>query len=123
MLVSAYFVDQLNQMYNFNMFNYKSLVHDKAQNIIETISELGISFFSIYILFNFNLQDAIIKFVLILFSIFYFIDGTCSLLIALNINDTGNSIRNFNKEIFYIEYLITKICTICLFYILYSTLF
>jgi hypothetical protein len=123
LLVSAYLIDQLNQFYNFNIFNFANFIGYQGQNILETIFELGISFFSLYILFNFNIQNVLIKFILILFSIFYFLDGIASLMLFVNVNGSRKTVSAINKDIFMTEFFVTKIGTIALFYILYSTLF
>jgi hypothetical protein len=123
LLVSAYLIDQLNQFYNFNILNFADFIGYQGQNILETIFELGISFFSLYILFNFNIQNVLIKFILILFSIFYFLDGIASLMLFVNVNGSRKIVTAINKDIFMTEFFVTKIGTIALFYILYSTLF
>ena len=123
LLVSAYLVDQLNQAYNFDMFNYRKIIGYQGHNLIETITELGLSFFSLYILFNFSIQNVLIKFILILFSIFYFLDGIASLMLFVNVNGSRKIVMTINKDIFMTELIITKIGTIALFYILYNTLF
>jgi hypothetical protein len=123
LLVAAYFSDQLNQFYNFNILGFQNVISKSSKDLIETIVELGISFFSFYILFNFNIEPIVIRFVLLLFSIFYLINGLASLLLFTNIGGYRNAVSKINYEIFITEYLITKIGSITLFYLLYKTLF
>jgi len=123
LLVSAYLSDQINQFYNFNILNFNNLIGLETQNLVESVTELGLSFFSAYILFNFNIQFIILRFFLILFSVFYFIDGFASFMLFTNIVGNKKSIEIINKDIFLVEFFITKISTLGLFVLLYTTIF
>ena len=123
LLVASYLSDQLNQFYNFNIFGFNNLIGFKTQSLIETVTELGLSFFSSYILFNFNIQFILLRFFLILFSVFYFIDGLASFILFTNIGGNRKAIEAVNKDIFITEFIITKFSTLGLFVLLYTTIF
>jgi hypothetical protein len=123
LLVAAYFSDQLNQFYNFNILGFKNIISKSSKDFIESIVELGVSAFSFYILFNFNIEPIVIRFILLLFSIFYLINGLASLLLFTNIGGYRNVVSKINYEIFITEYIITKIGSLTLFFLLYKTLF
>jgi len=123
LLVSAYLSDHINQFYNLNILNFNNLIGLETQNLVESVTELGLSFFSAYILFNFNIQFIILRFFLILFSVFYFIDGFASFMLFTNIGGNKKSIEIINKDIFLVEFFITKISTLGLFVLLYTTIF
>jgi hypothetical protein len=123
LLVAAYLSDQINQFYNFNIYNFNNLIGSETQNLVESVTELGLSFFSSYILFNFNIQFILLRFFLILFSVFYFIDGFASFILFTNIGGNRKAFEIINKDIFLAEFFITKISTLGLFVLLYTTTF
>jgi hypothetical protein len=121
LLVTAYFSDQINQFYRFNLLNYKSFVSGNIQRLIETVLQASISLFSIYILLYFNIQSIFLRFLLILFSVFYFVDSIASFFLL--IYGDNKIVHMVNEQIFIAEFFTTKICTLSLFYILFKTLF
>jgi len=123
LLVAAYFSDQVNQFYNFNILGFKNIISKSTKDLLESIVEIGVSVFSLYILLNFNIEPIVIRFVLLLFSIFYLINGSVSFLLFTNIGGYRNAVSKINYEIFITEYIITKIGSLTLFFLLYKTLF
>lgn len=121
LLVLSYIFDQVNQAYRLNWFNYKKIVGMHLQNLIEFLLEFSLSIFSLYILLTFDIKQILLRFFLILFSIFYSLNGILSLLLMFNQNN--NKIFNINEDVFYAEFLFTKMFVIALFYIIYSIFF
>jgi len=123
LLVSAYVLDQVNQFYQFDLFNFKKMVGYQGHNLFEMVTEFGLASFALYILFNFSIQSALVKFILILFSIFYSVDAIASTILFMDADEKKASVNALDNDIFLSEFLVTKVCTIALYIILYNTLF
>ena len=120
LLVASYIGDQINQIYRLNLFNYRNTVSPTFQNLVESLIELSLSGFSIYILCNINV-NLFTRLFLIFFALFYLANGSLSLIL---ISDKNNKhINSLNEQVIYCEFVLTKIFTIGLFYVLYVTCF
>ena len=120
LLVASYIGDQINQIYRLNLFNYRNTVSPTFQNLVESLIELSLSGFSIYILCNINV-NLFTRLFLIFFALFYLANGSLSLIL---ISDKNNKhINSLNEQVIYCEFMLTKIFTIGLFYVLYVTCF
>jgi len=121
LLSAAYFFDQINQAFRLNFLDYRKLVGDDIHNLVEFISECSLSFFAIYILINFDIKSILIRLFLLTFSVFYFLNGLMSLLLMFY--SKSRSLYNINEQVFFIEFLFTKIFVFILFYFLYTIIF
>ena len=121
LLVFSYLADQLNQMYRLNIFTYKNIVSKSFQDLIECLTELSLSFYAMYILFTHNISSTGVYLFLIFYSLFYLGNGILSAVLVLDKNN--KHIHSLNEEVFHCEFVLTKVFTITLFYVLYNTFF
>ena len=121
LLAVSYFFDQINQAFRLNFLDYRKLVGDDIHNLVEFISECSLSFFAIYILINFDIKSILIRLFLLTFSVFYFLNGLMSLLLMFY--SKSRNLYNINEQIFFIEFLSTKLFVFILFYFLYTIIF
>jgi hypothetical protein len=121
LLAIAYFFDQINQAFRLNFLDYRKLVGDDIHNLVEFISECSLSLFSIYILINFDIKSILIRLFLLTFSVFYFLNGLMSLLLMFY--SKNRTLYNINEQVFFIEFLFTKVFVFILFYFLYTIIF
>ena len=121
LLVIAWVVNQVNQHYRFNLLGHNRIVSEDTQNFFESIAEISLSSFSAYILLNFDIDNIFLKAFIVLFSLFYFLDGLLSTILILYKNN--KNIMKLNEDFFYMEYYLTKFFTFGLFLSIYETIF
>jgi hypothetical protein len=121
LLVIAWLVNQVNQHYRFNLVGHNRIVSEDTQNFFESITEISLSSFSAYILLNFDIENIFLKAFIVLFSLFYFLDGMLSTILILYKNNKNITI--LNEDFFYMEYYLTKFFTFGLFLTIYETIF
>ena len=90
-------------------------------NTFEAIAEISLSVFSAYILYTFNIDSTLLKFFVVIFGIFYFIDGSTSTILLFDQNN--KTVNKLNESLFYHEYHFTKFFTFGLLFLIYDTIF
>lgn len=121
LLLLAWSVNQVNQAYRFELNYYGYFISDNIHNSFEAIAEISLSVFSAYILYTFNIDSILLKLFVVIFGIFYFIDGCTSTILLFDQNN--KTVNNINKSLFYHEYHFTKFFTFVLLYLIYETIF
>ena len=121
LLFLAWVVNQLNLAYRFDLTQYNNIISNKTEEFIEAFSELSLSTFAAYILYTFTIENKFLKFFIVFFTIFYFIDGILSTVIVFDPNNkTANKI---NETFFKVEYHFTRFVTFGLLFTIYETIF
>jgi len=121
LLLLAWCVNQVNQVYRFETLHYGKFISDDAHNLFEAVAEISLAGFSAYILASFNIDNIFLNIFLVIFGIFYIVDGFTSTILLFDKNN--KTVGNINKSLFYHEYHFTKIYTLGLLFIIYETIF
>ena len=121
LVLLAWCVNQVNQFYRFEMLHYGKFISDDMHNLFEAIAEISLSGFSAYILYTFNVDSTLLKLFVVIFGIFYFIDGCTSTILLFDKNN--KIVKDINETLFYHEYHFTKFYTFGLLFLIYETIF
>jgi hypothetical protein len=121
LLFLAWVVNQLNLAYRFDLTQYNNVLSPRTEEFIETFSELSLSTLAAYILYTFIIENKFLKFFIVFFTIFYFIDGILSAVIVFDPNN--KTVNNINETFFNVEYHFTRFVTFGLLFTIYETIF
>jgi len=121
LLFLAWVVNQINLTYRFDLTAYNNIISNRTEEIIEAFSELSLSTFATYILYTFIIENIFLKIFIVIFTIFYFIDGILSVLLVFDPNN--KTVDNINETFFNVEYHFTKFVTFGLLFTIYETIF
>lgn len=119
LLLSSYLVFTEKQIYLADVCSFKSLINEFSQDVFECLSQFGLSIYSLYILFNYYRDiNMVLYLVLIVYIIFYFMDGISNALLLTDLNNV--KYRELDEYLFVVNRIIQKFVVLILFYLIYT---